>query len=123
MLHPAITALGDQPSVVIATAGGSIVKCNSDAWTSSATTTPAAGAAPAPAADGGTVAIPLPGVVYGVCEATVEPSRRGGACLEAARKPPAPPSKRRGGVEGQERAGGVVGIVNPVRREFFEKHR
>lgn len=31
-----MTAFGEQPSVVIATAGGSLVKCNSDAWIAAA---------------------------------------------------------------------------------------
>lgn len=30
--HTAMTAFGDQHSVVIGTAGGSVVKCNADAW-------------------------------------------------------------------------------------------
>lgn len=34
--HTAMTAFGDQPSVVVATAGGSLVKCNSDAWMAAA---------------------------------------------------------------------------------------
>lgn len=34
--HTAMTAFGEQPSVVVATAGGSLVKCNSDAWMAAA---------------------------------------------------------------------------------------
>lgn len=30
--HTAMTAFGDQHSLVIATAGGSVIKCNADAW-------------------------------------------------------------------------------------------
>lgn len=32
VFHSAMTAFGDQHSVVIGTAGGSVVKCNADAW-------------------------------------------------------------------------------------------
>lgn len=42
VFHTAMTIFGDQPSVVIATAGGSLVKCNSDAWMAAAAVAAAA---------------------------------------------------------------------------------
>lgn len=38
-----MTAFGDQPSVVVGTTGGSLVKCNADAWPEAAAAAAAAG--------------------------------------------------------------------------------
>lgn len=63
----------------------------------------------------------LTGVVYGVCEARIEPAHGGSSYVDTAGKPPVPSSKD-GGAQTESEAKGM-GSINPVWREFFERHR
>eukprot|EP00752_Nemacystus_decipiens_P008065 g7209.t1 len=127
--HTAMTAFGDQPSVVIATAGGSLVKCNSDAWM-------AAGSANG---DGGDVGTAGAAVVYGRCAVSLEPGERGAAHEstvlrnvprveeEDEEKEEEKEEEEEEEEEKVERDRGkgekTGGGGNHVRREFFERHR
>eukprot|EP00903_Cladosiphon_okamuranus_P008521 g8183.t3 len=106
--HTAMTAFGHHPSVVIGTAGGSLVKCNSDAWM--------AAAAAAASGDGEGDGTAGADVVYGKSSVSIEPGERG-APQEAALVRSGP------SVEGEEEGGGKTTGGNRVRREFFERHR
>lgn len=58
---------------------------------------------------------PLPGVVYGKCEAWIEPGDPGASYDQTA--------KRAAVARPSEEAGMAGGARNSVRREFFERHR
>ncbi|CAM9146055.1 unnamed protein product, partial [Hapterophycus canaliculatus] len=103
--HPAMSAFGEQHSVVIGTAGGSVVKCNADAWSTAAGNDGAG-------RDGNTGA----GIVYGRCVVPIEPGDRGAPYEATVLKSDIP------GTDGGD-GRGVAGGGNSVRREFFERHR
>ncbi|CAM9767073.1 unnamed protein product, partial [Scytosiphon promiscuus] len=102
--HPATTAFGHQHSVVIGTAGGSVVKCNADAWS--------AAAYGDEVHDGNAGA----GVIYGRCLVPLEPGHRGAQYEATMRKTDAPS-------DGSGNGGGGLESRNTARREFFERHR
>ncbi|CAM9159620.1 unnamed protein product [Ectocarpus sp. 12 AP-2014] len=102
--HTAMTAFGEQLSVVVATAGGSLVKCNADAW-------PVAVAAGGEGGDGGRDG----DVAYGRCLVPIEPGNRGAPHEATVLRSTA-------SADG-EGSGGMLGGCNSVRREFFERHR
>ncbi|CAM9717142.1 unnamed protein product [Ectocarpus sp. 6 AP-2014] len=102
--HATMTAFGEQLSVVVATAGGSLVKCNADAW-------PVAVAAGGKGGDGGRDGV----VAYGRCLVPVEPGNRGAPHEATVLR-----STASADGEGSE---GILGGCNSVRREFFERHR
>ncbi|CAM9398116.1 unnamed protein product, partial [Ectocarpus sp. 8 AP-2014] len=105
-LHAAMNAFGEQLSVVVATAGGSLVKCNADAWPVAV-----AVAAGGEGGDSGRDGV----VAYGRCLVPVEPGNRGAPHEATVLRSTA-------SADGED-SEGILGGCNSVRREFFERHR
>ncbi|CAM9867740.1 unnamed protein product, partial [Laminaria digitata] len=106
VFHAAMTAFGDQHSVVIGTAGGSVVKCNADSWEPRLSPTSSSSAW----GGGG-------GIAYGRSAMSIEPGH------SAAQGETGGGGKRGGGGRRGGGNGNGGGRNNGVSREFFERHR